>query len=274
MSKEKKDQFELTNEELHELLAQKNAELSEVKEELSSVKVRSLKVYEENQLLQHSPQYAEKAAEMKYFIEVAKSFIKSGAFPGNATPEQLFVKIQAGKEMGMGPMEAVNSLYFVNGKLEPYGKGMVALLTAKGYRVSYQDEQKDRVTIVAVSPDGHEHLETAYASDPIIQRSKAAKISMRNKLRFHAARTLLNFQLPHLIRGASDLFEADALTQKGDSNSEIEVSDEAIKKAIEEAASKEDLNQVFEDNKSKISKDIVLLGVFQRAKKNLANGGE
>lgn len=271
MSKENKDQFDLSAEELQQLLADKNAELAQVKEELSSVKVRSLKVYEENQMLQHSPQYAEKAAEMKYFLEVSKSFIKSGAFP-KETPEQLFVKIQAGKEMGMGPMEAVNSLYFVHGKLEPYGKGMVALLTSQGYRVSYEDEKKDQVTIVAVSPEGYEHRETAYASDPIIQRSNAAKISMRNKLRFHAARTLLNFQLPHLIRGAADLFEADALTQKGDNNSELEVSDEELKAAIEGADTKEELNKVFEENKAKISKDIVLLAVLQKAKKRLSDG--
>lgn len=243
------------------------AELAEAQNELARIKVRSLKVYEENQLLQNSDEYAKQAGEMKYLLEMAKSFIKSGAFP-SSTPEQLYVKIKAGREMGMGEMEAVNSLYFVNGKLEPYGKGMIALLTSRGYRLTYENETDTGVTVVAISPEGFEHRERASTNDPLIQRSKAAKISLKNKLRFHAVRTLLNFQLPHLIRGAADLFEAEYFTEEG--NTAIQ-SDDKIIELLKGAKSFEELDSILAEYDSQISKDIVLLGVLQKVKKDLAN---
>src|SRR5690625_5542122 len=58
-----------------------------------------------------------KRAEFQLFSDLAKQFAAAKAFP-SYTPEQLFVLMKAGQEMGMAEMEAVNSLYIVNGKVE------------------------------------------------------------------------------------------------------------------------------------------------------------
>lgn len=270
---------DLGKEELASMLQAKIAELNEANATINekdkaivSLKSKALVVHEENQLLQHSPQYAQQAAEMKYQLAMAEKFVASGAFP-KSSPEQIYVKMKAGKEMGMTEMEAVNSLYFVNGKLEPYGKGMVALLTKKGFKVTYK-ETAERCDVTAIDSDGNEYTETASASDPLIKSSNAAKISLRNKLRFHAVRTLLNFQLPHLISSVADLFESIHENAKVDNNGNTLVmpGNEEVLQSINNCNSLEELEEVYNDNRLSITKDINLASALGQAKKRFENG--
>jgi hypothetical protein len=46
----------------------------------------------------------------------ATAFSKSGLFPNVKSPEQAFVLILAGQEMGVGPMEAVSGITLIQGK--------------------------------------------------------------------------------------------------------------------------------------------------------------
>ena len=146
-----------------------------------------------------------KREEMNLFMDMAKQFAKAGAFPSKS-PEQLFVLMKAGQEMGMSEVQSLNSLYCVNGSINLYGKAMVSKLTSNGYMVDYKDETAQKVTVVVTTPDGKILEETATVDDQIIQKSQAAKISMKNKLRYHGVRMILNFRLPHLIEGTSDMF--------------------------------------------------------------------
>ena len=181
--------------------------------------------------------------------------------------------MKAGTEMGMKPIQALNTLYIVKGKIEPYGKGMVAIITEKGGRVKYLDETKDKCT-VCVTYQGEEYSETVTSSDPIIQNSKAAKISMRNKLRFHGVRMILNFQLPHLISSTSDLFEGyhEEASTDDNGNTLIVVSNEDVLHKIKSSSSLEELQGVFEEHKKTITKDINLLSSYGEAKKTFDNG--
>ena len=260
------EEIELTKEELQEMLTKKNSELAEVKEELASVKTRALKVFEQNNMLQNSPAYAEQAADMKFHLELAKQFTKSKAFPA-LTPEQIYTLMKAGSEMGMQPIESLNTLYIVKGKIEPYGKGMISILTKNGYRIKYTETPTE--CTVTVTGEDFEGSETVNTNDPIIKRSNAFKIAPRNKLRFHAIRMLLNFQLPHLISSTADLFESDALTAGKDEkgNTVIEVGEESVFKALKESETLEQLLEVENKFKAQITKNIVLVTELGKAKK-------
>lgn len=266
---EKTINLELSKEEANQMLQTKIAELNAVQNELNSVKARAMKVYEENNLLQHSPQYAEQAAEMKFHIEMAKKFTAARAFP-KLNPEQIYTLIKAGSEMGMKPIEALNSLYIISGKIEPYGKGMIAILTKAGYKLRYE-ETKDQCTVFCTHEDGFEGSELAHVNDPILKKSNAIKISSRNKLRFHAVRTLLNFQLPHLITSTADLFERVHLEANEDENGNTKLltgSGEILEK-LERVQTVEVLKVIEEEHGKEIAKNISLASALGAAKKRL-----
>ena len=264
--------FELPVEEVTKMLQSKTVELNSANEELAKLKVRSLKVFEENQLLQFSPQYAEQAAEMKFHLEMARQFTASGAFP-NQKPEQIYTLMKAGNEMGMKPLESLSSLYILKGKIEPYGKGMIAILTKKGYRLKYTNETPTSCTVTASNEkEGFEGSETVTTDDPIIKKSNAFKIAPKNKLRFHAIRMLLNFQLPHLISSTADLFETHHIEANQDENGNTKViTDNVIFENLNSCENLESLESYYNENKATITKRIVLINQYGKLKKSFEN---
>lgn len=78
---------------------------------------------------------------------LAQDFIKSGAIPAVwDTPAKVLVGLQTGAEMGMKPMEAMNSLYPVNGAINVWGKATARRLREHGWVIEYSDETPDAVT--------------------------------------------------------------------------------------------------------------------------------
>ena len=70
-------------------------------------------------------------------MEYGKMFADSGMFPDVKSAAQGAVKILAGKELGFSPMQAINSFYFVNGKLAMLTQAMAALIK-KSDKYDYQ----------------------------------------------------------------------------------------------------------------------------------------
>lgn len=69
--------------------------------------------------------------------EYGKMFAESGVFPDIKSAAQGAVKILAGRELGLSPMQSVNSFYFVNGKLAMMTQAMSALIKKSG-KYDYQ----------------------------------------------------------------------------------------------------------------------------------------
>ena len=73
------------------------------------------------------------------------AFFKSGMFPTLKSAAQAVVKIQAGRELGLGPVYSMQRLYMVDGKLGMAAETMGALLKQSGkynYRVKKHTDQK------------------------------------------------------------------------------------------------------------------------------------
>jgi len=154
-------------------------------------------VYEENQQLTASPEIAAEIAKMDYQLKMAAQFSKSGAFP-KMSPEQIYTVMKSGEEMGLKPIEALQTLYVVNGSIKPYGDKMIAMLRKKGYKIEYVSEDNTHCLVRIFNKD-ETYSETARADDPVLRNSKAMKFAPKQKLRFHAVRQIVSFHLPHLF---------------------------------------------------------------------------
>jgi hypothetical protein len=202
-----------------ELLNSQNESLK-WQNEFRSMEIRALKVFQENELLKGSPEIAKKKAEMDFMLKMAEEFINSGAFPKSMTPEQAYVIMKAGAELGMTELESLNGLYIVNGSIGPWGKNMIARVIQHGYKVEYLEETESGVTVRIHSFDkGFDVRQVVTDRDELLTKgNKAMNFSKQNKMRYHGVRMIINFHLPHLYSSTSDMF----LGQYNEDRKEIE----------------------------------------------------
>lgn len=65
---------------------------------------------------------------LKEPMGLGQIFAESGLFPDVKTQSQAVVKILAGRELGISPMESMNSFFFINNKIAMPSKLMAALI--------------------------------------------------------------------------------------------------------------------------------------------------
>jgi hypothetical protein len=78
-------------------------------------------------------------------VRVARAFAASGMFPDAQAAEQAFVKLLAGRELGLGPMQAMTQIHVVKGKPSMSAALQAALLKRGGrydFRIVHHDEQR------------------------------------------------------------------------------------------------------------------------------------
>ena len=61
-------------------------------------------------------------------MELGKIFCESGVFPDIKSAAQGYVKILAGRELGLSPMQSIGAFYFVNGKIGITSNTIAALI--------------------------------------------------------------------------------------------------------------------------------------------------
>ena len=220
------DYSDLDRPALEEMLRDKIAELTQLKVDHAleiaekdkafvAVQKKAVGIYDKNAALQSQvlalrdhPEINRRKAEMEFELQLAGQFIASGAFP-KLKPEQAYTLIQAGKEMGLAPLEAMNNLYIINGSINPYGKFMTARIKQAGYKIEYKDEDANHVTVRVYNDDGFDVSETVDAAELIAMKSKAFGFAPKSKMRYHGLRLFVNFHLAHLFGGVSDQHQGD-----------------------------------------------------------------
>jgi hypothetical protein len=155
-------------------------------------------------------------AQMK---QLAADLIAGSAISADAkTPEQLVVKLQAGFELGMTPVESLNSLYIVNGRVTIWGSALIKRLRTFGWSVNYKNETPEQCTIIATKND--ETIEdTFYFKDAqdsgYTSGSNGIKIgwklgqNRKLKLRYGAASQLAKTFLPEVLGSIVGIKEID-----------------------------------------------------------------
>lgn len=210
------------------------------------------------------PEIARQSAQLEYDLKLARQFVASKAFP-HMTPEQAYVLMKAGQDLGLTPMQSIGSLYIVNGAVGFWGAGLVAQLTKNGVVMSYEDESVSGVTVVATYK-GAIFKEVVTDKDQILQKSKAMQFAKKNKMRYHGVRMLATFHFPHMLSGLSvwepDDIEAAKELQKGEEYFDI-------KELIEAATTVAELEAIMTEHKKELTnpRNIDLLAVYGRVKK-------
>lgn len=86
--------------------------------------------------------------EYEQMRKISNDFWQAGALPASyANPEQVFMAMQMGRQMGMSPHEAIMNGYYVDGRYNVYGKAIPAALRRHGFRWRFTNETNEEVTI-------------------------------------------------------------------------------------------------------------------------------
>ena len=83
--------------------------------------------------------------ELQESMSLGDVFVKSGMFPDLKSQAQAVVKILAGRELGLSPLQAMTDIYMVNGKVALQAKLIASLIKKSGkydYHIDKLDEQE------------------------------------------------------------------------------------------------------------------------------------
>lgn len=184
---------------------------------------------------------------------IANDFIKSKAVPkGFENADQVFVAMQAGREMGLKPYESIQSLYIVNGNLSLWGKATIRRVREFGYQVEYLNETPESVTArVFKEVDGEvseEYKETYTFAEAqksgYTTGSSGLKFgwkegtNRRLKLRYGALSLIIRTSIPEVFGSAMGMVEVDEDVNVGGNKASLEEKRQAkldqIKGEVEE----------------------------------------
>ncbi len=80
--------------------------------------------------------------ELAETMSLGDIFIKSGMFPDMKSQAQALVKILAGRELGLSPLESMTNIYIVNGKVALQAK-VISALIKKSEKYNYHIDKLD-----------------------------------------------------------------------------------------------------------------------------------
>jgi len=155
---------------------------------------------------------------------IANDFVKSRAIPkGFENADQVFVAMQAGREMGMKPYESLQSLYMVNGGLSLWGKATIRRVREFGYQVEYLDETPEKVTAHVYKKVDGEIVEDYKETYTFAEAEKSGYTkgkdglkfgwkegtNRRLKLRYGALSLIVRTSIPEVFGSAVGIVEVD-----------------------------------------------------------------
>lgn len=136
---------------------------------------------------------------LNQMVAFANEFFKAGCFGRDVqNAHQALVKLQAGYEMGLPPIEAMNSLYIVNGKITLWGTAQTKKLREHGWKITYNESKEDQVT-VTIKKNDEEYSYTATGEQLRKMKGQAFGFAPKDKLRWHAISRLIRFYVPEVM---------------------------------------------------------------------------
>ena len=154
----------------------------------------------------------------KEMTEFSKIVLKSQMFNSIKSAEQCLLTMMAGREMGMGFIEACNSIYLVNGKVSLFYPKVGELIKRSGkydYKIKEHDNQKCVITFYQLSLNNTKWEEIGESAFTI-EDAKIAKLSGDNWNKYPRnmlfARALTNgarFHTPDVFGGS--IYEPEEL---------------------------------------------------------------
>lgn len=145
-------------------------------------------------------------AEWNTINTIAVTLKNGGVLPkGIDTVQKMVVVLQAGREIGLQPIEALNSLYFVNGKVSMYGEAVPMQIMRAGHKITWGKCDKNEATVTITRGDDGQSMtqtftmdeakERGYTSNPIYQKYP------ENMLKWRVLGMVAKFIAPDALRG-------------------------------------------------------------------------
>lgn len=151
---------------------------------------------------------------------IADTFLKSGAMPKSMdTAPKLMVALQAGKEAGLQPLEAINSFYFVNGKVSIYGDMAIAQVLRAGHKVEWGKCDDKTATVKITRGDNGASNEATFTMQMAIDRGMTSNAVYKkypeNMLRFKAFHACAKFIVSDALHGVpvKEIIEAETIEE-------------------------------------------------------------
>lgn len=143
-------------------------------------------------------------ARLQTMAKMADIFINSGAFPKMSVP-QAIVMLQAGFERGMQPMEALNTFYFIGGKMAMQGDGVIAMVMDAGHTVEWGICDETEATVTITRGDNGKSMTGHFTMEMAKKRGLANKDNYRNypdsMMKYRAFGSIARFLVPDALRG-------------------------------------------------------------------------
>lgn len=118
------------------------------------------------------------ATELSKDLEVSKVFAESGLFPDIKSASQGYIKLLAGRELGLSPIQSLNSFYFVNGRIGMMAQTMGALIkNSKKYDYEIKEHNNEVCIISFFRIDNNKEL----IGQSTFGKLEAAKCGVINK---------------------------------------------------------------------------------------------
>lgn len=167
---------------------------------------------------------------------LAQDFIDSKAIPACWTSSaQVLVGLQAGLEMGMSPMESMNSLYVVNGAVNVWGKATTRRIKEHGWSIEYTDETQETCT-ATVKRGREKYTETFTFSDADLSgytRDSSGRLKIgwregmnrRKKLRYGVLAFIISTHIPEVLGSSVGIVEVSDDYDLGNNKSPAQLVD-------------------------------------------------
>lgn len=193
-----------------------------------------------------SPEYAKIKAKNLDFMDMsrwqtmgkmAQAFIQSGALPKvmeNAS--RVVMALQAGYEAGIKPIEALNSFYFVNGKISMYGDTAIRQVLRAGHKVEWGICDATTATVTITRGDTGASMTSTFTMDEAKKRGMVKDIWLKfpeNMLKFKAFGMTARFVCPDALMGISIKEDIEGSESAFEESPKVEVNHR--RKSLQEA---------------------------------------
>jgi len=136
---------------------------------------------------------------------MAKTFHQAGALPKSLdTAPKVVMALQAGKEAGMQPMEALQAFAPINGKMTMYGDALIAQVAKAGHNIMWGKCNKTEATVTIKRIDNKKEMTETWT----IEDAKEAEIYKnvwlnhpRRMLKYKAFAEVAHFLVPDALKG-------------------------------------------------------------------------
>ena len=135
----------------------------------------------------------------------ADTFVIANAFPKELNAPKMMVAMQAGYEIGLTPIEALNSFAFINGRISLFGETAIAQVLRHGHTVEFIDCTRESATCKITRKDDGRSLSSTFTMKDAAERGLALKETYKkwpeNMLKFKAFHMTAKFIVSEVFHG-------------------------------------------------------------------------